>query len=104
MTFKPWRKNWTPAARQAASDRAKAQWTPERRDEARARTLATADQRRATYAARYPERIAAYEVAMQNRQPCDYCGSGEGRPFFNLDPYELAGWRCYECRKTHPTN
>jgi hypothetical protein len=94
------RKNWTPEARQALSK----SWTPEKREVARQRNLATAEQRRATYAERYPERAAVYELAMQSRQPCDGCGSDAALPFFALEPYALAGWRCVECRKSHPTN
>lgn len=53
---------------------------------------------RATYVAKYPDRVVTYEAAIRNPQPCDMCGK-KGSPFFNLEPYALAGWRCYACRK-----
>lgn len=55
----------------------------------------------ATMLKKYPGCDLVYETAMQHPLPCDKCGE-VARPFFHLPSYTLAGWRCYECRKTTP--
>lgn len=76
-------------------------WTAANRERARRRALAHPEwnaKSKLAYAEKYPERVAAYEVAMRDPQPCDSCG-GEGRPLYQIEPYVCIGWRCYPCRK-----
>ena len=84
-----------PWTRKALSERMKKYWADMPADEREARLAL----RRAQYRRRHPERAAAYDQAMLDRQPCYRCG-GEAWPVFaKLPSNEVLGWRC---REHHP--
>ena len=72
VTYRPWRKRWTPEAREVSRKRALAQWTPEARKQQSTRMAAS-------WAERHPERAAirARILAVAVPAPCEVCRSSE---------------------------